>query len=745
MTKKGTLKPRPYARLITMIGDQLIRNEKVALTEIIKNSYDADASWVQIRFNDFVVKGNSIKITKESTIEIEDDGIGMTFDIIKDSWMNPASPYKYLKRRKGDAITRKGRIIQGEKGIGRYAVFRMGSCVELFTRRLEPRSEEIYVKSDLSRYDSEFISIDGELSDDPIYLDSVSYDYEVRSRPRYMWKRQMNVQNRSFKREPHGTLIRISNLKGSWTKNKIQGIYDDCLKMVSPFFKSDFTVDITLNGEIILSSYRQDALNDLLSQAPLKMEGSFTDDGFEFKSDTTEVKMDLSELSGIREIGSTFFDKDGNLLRKPECGPFSFQFYVFDLDRSSDLQSTLTDEDKRIIRSHRIYLYRDGIRVYPYGDPTDDWVGLDIARGTFKAGEYLSNDQVVGYVGISGNENPNLRDKTNREGLMDIGNASDDFRILVMGVLGFLRNEFKRMQLESTVKKRKRKKKKGLFIKDEYVIRDLGLLNSHFTEVNDSKGQKIFKKLETDYHNERKILTQRAEVVEDLAATGMAVDATSHDLMIMMDRATDTLNHLFVLVESDKISKDDFLEQLEKLRGQLGFIEDQLHGIQPLFRSSRRLRSKNNRVLDVMEKVKRYYGVYLEKRNISVEIIEEGSPLVIKIPEAILLQVFINLIDNSVYWLSSISRKKKQIKVLIRGDDSEVIFSDNGPGVSKVDAPYIFESFYSTKGISGRGLGLYIARQLLERYDYDIDLIIKENNKILNGANLYIDFNPDFD
>ncbi len=69
-----------------------------------------------------------------------------------------------------------------------------------------------------------------------------------------------------------------------------------------------------------------------------------------------------------------------------------------------------------------------------------------------------------------------------------------------------------------------------------------------------------------------------------------------------------------------------------------------------------------------------------------------------------------------------------------------MIFSDNGPGIMKDDAPYVFEPFYSGKGEEGRGLGLYIARQLLERNDYAIDLADMKSDRLLPGANFVISF-----
>src|SRR5882757_4646370 len=97
--KEGELKLKPYARLLTMIGDQLIKNEKIALFELIKNSLDADAEWVQVRLIDFGENRDldgaltEIFILPKSRIEIEDDGNGMTWEVVSNAWMNPASPF----------------------------------------------------------------------------------------------------------------------------------------------------------------------------------------------------------------------------------------------------------------------------------------------------------------------------------------------------------------------------------------------------------------------------------------------------------------------------------------------------------------------------------------------------------------------------------------------------------------------------------------------------------------------------
>ena len=76
---KRIFKIRPYARILTMLGDQLIKNEQIALTELIKNSYDADADWVKVSFENF---GKNLEVYNDSKIIIEDNGEGMTLESI---------------------------------------------------------------------------------------------------------------------------------------------------------------------------------------------------------------------------------------------------------------------------------------------------------------------------------------------------------------------------------------------------------------------------------------------------------------------------------------------------------------------------------------------------------------------------------------------------------------------------------------------------------------------------------------
>lgn len=91
----------------------------------------------------------------------------------------------------------------------------------------------------------------------------------------------------------------------------------------------------------------------------------------------------------------------------------------------------LTAVEKELVEKHRIYLYRDNARVYPYGEAKNDWLEIDALRGLIRANEFLTNGQTVGFVSISHSENPLLRDKTNREGLIEDGEVTFEFVALL--------------------------------------------------------------------------------------------------------------------------------------------------------------------------------------------------------------------------------------------------------------------------------------------------------------------------
>ena len=705
---------RPYARLITMLGDQLIKNETIALIEIIKNSYDADASWVKVNFVDFNEDGS---INKNSKIIIEDDGCGMNECILKKHWLNPATPDK-LKRK--NETTAKGRILQGEKGIGRFAVFKLGKNIKVITRR---KNEDIenHLIYNFSEYDDNFLLKNGQEKE--LYLDDLKVSFDKKP-PQFIVEKKIELGSIIKQRKPYGTIIEISNLKSNWTFARINRVQNEIGKM-QPIFSdddnNDFNVWIYMNGKVHISQekYKEKLKNCLEYKSVFKItEGKYTsaNNNIKFFLNGNPIELDFysPEINGLGQFKEYFKSSD----YKTECGDFGFEFYVFDFNINTENNSKymLDTEEKRIIKEHRIYLYRDHVRVMPYGDPDDDWLKVDMTRGTISAAEFLSNDQVVGCVYISQNGNPQLKDKTNREGLIESGQALGDFTNILQLILKYIRKEpFAKYLID---KKRK-------------------------TEIEQYKETQIFlRDFEKSYKKEHNALNERIKKTENLAAVGLSIETASHDVMLFLRKTLEQQDAIIKdLMMGGEINRDELTSRLTLIRGNLSIIQTQMKDIQLLFPSTKS-RTKNIDVKTIVEKVHGLYKRPFNKYNIDFSVQSTKNPLIVKTTDAVLLQVLINLFDNALYWLQTITDERK-ITVLLDGNEQRLIFSDNGPGIKDDDKNYIFEAFYSGKGEEGRGLGLYIAKQLLERYDYTIELAEFSKDELLKGANFVIEFSTE--
>lgn len=733
---------RPYARLITMLGDQLIKNEIIALVELIKNSYDADASWVKVSFINFA---SDYSLTSTSKIIIEDDGCGMNADILKKHWLNPATPDK-LRRKKINAKTEKGRILQGEKGIGRFAIFKLGKTIKITTRRQRQDAKGYFIDEgdeventlvyDFSKYDDNFLKENGQEKD--LFLENLQVEFS-QAPPTALVSKDIILGTTRRKRRPYGTIIEISNLKTKWSDLRVERVQKEVGKLQPIFSKDtydDFGVWIYKDNQLTESQdrYKEQLNYCLATKSVFKVTDGryFSEDNsinFNINGQNVHLSFEDSDINGLKQ-----FKKFNKPEYRTECGSFRFEFYIFDfnVDSGNPSKYFLDNDEKKIIREHRIYLYRDGLRVMPYGDPEDDWLRIDITRGTVRADEFLSNDQVVGCVYISQAENPKLIDKTNREGLIEDGQALDDFITVLQLILQYLRKKpFAQYLID------KQRKKEIDRIKHGRPIELIELSKKKYGD--DQKILTFLKSFESSYTKEKKVLEDRINKTENLAAVGLSIETASHDVMLFIRKTLENQDSLIRdITIGYEIDKEELQQRLTLIRGNLSMVETLMKDIQLLFPSTKS-RTKNINVKEIIDKVSRLYKRAFNDYKIYVDFEVTEQPLIVKTTDAVLLQVFINLFDNSLYWLKTINIER-HIKISIDGNNRRLIFSDNGPGIKDDDVNYIFEAFYSGKGEEGRGLGLYIARQLLDRYDYSIDLAEFSKDKVLNGANFVLEF-----
>ena len=722
---------RPYARLLTMLGDQLIRNERIALVELIKNSYDADASEVEVRFEDF---GKGMTVKSSSRIVVRDDGLGMTYETVLGRWMNPAAPQKYLNKRDSDGKTPvKGRTVQGEKGIGRFSVLKLGSKIRMVTR-LRDSTEETTLLWDFSGFDDDFTTTENQQHRE-IFLDEIGVECYQSAPER-------------FPGAEHGCEIEIRCLKGDWTEGSLEMLCRDFANLTDPVSRitrsteaDRFDISVLYNGVRRSIENEQTELLKILidDKSVLDIAGKFdcrrTRFFFRTKAGSDSISMTDSKVKGLWVWRRRFFTADGDVAgvnQEYTCGDFSFHFYIFDFARGGYGRYSLIQKEKNVLKAHRIYLYRDSVRVYPYGDPDDDWLNIDVTRGTGRAGDFFSNDQIVGWIDITQRDNPLLRDKTNREGLIETRGAASDLIFLVQVFLSYVKQyPYARYQ------QKQRQRNITRVVQQGAVARSLAKLKDAFRASGNQSAARDVSRVESEYGREKSHLSQRAEMTEDLAGVGLSVEMASHDIMLLMSRAQELSGKIAWAARMD--GSDNIREQTDMLIGVLQQIVNGMQDLQVLFKSSRR-RRKVLRVVPVLDKIHRIYGNVLQQRGIRYhKVTANESPLTANTTDGVVMQVLINLFDNACYWLETVDQSERDIRVTVDGEHGELIFSDSGPGVDSGDLPYIFEPFYSGKGQEGRGLGLYIARQLLERHDYSI-AVPEEHQRVLRGANFVVRF-----
>ena len=721
---------KAHARLLTMLGEQLIKNERIALVEIVKNSYDADARRVIVDFRGF---GESFEVGPTSSIVITDDGFGMSSGVVRNTWMNPATPSKAMAKR-SQPRTPLGRAIQGEKGIGRFATFKLGNQLSVVSRAAN-ETVETALLIDIAALDDEGSGSAAE----EMFLDDIEAMIETTA--------PVVFDGAGTIASEHGTQLEVRGLRAAWNEKLVREVFDDVGRLEPVMWdiratdentndeNKNFDVRFYRDGaDLRLGSARNAEFQAVLERAVLKVEDGKFDPllrsiSFSLEGRREVYSIDGPEVRGLKVFREHFLaENDG--LPDPKCGPFGFEFYVFDFSASAPAAHSLDRDEKTLLKRHRVYLYRDGIRVYPYGDPGDDWLQIDVIRGTQSARSMFSNDQTVGFVSITQEYNPKLRDKTNREGLLEDGDATGDFVALIQTVLAYLRA--KPYERYAAANRRARERNLKTHRVDELVsaVRQTANLPSSARKTLDS--------LEISLNAERELANTRISRTEQLAGVGLSVETASHDLIAAGREALRLARQLIDDLRLHDLTREPIFARVKALVSRLEFVVSRFADVQGLFVSTRQKRSRID-VLQLTRRVRLMYAGLHEDQRIGFEV-DDTTKVIAETTESAILQCLINLVDNATYWLMTSPHHPRLIRAYA-ADSKSVVITDNGPGIKEQDIPYIFEPFYSGKGDEGKGLGLYIARQNGFRNGFQIAVLdSRSDERALEGATFALTF-----
>lgn len=721
MTEKRTHKIKAKSHILSLLGEELIGSDSLAIFELVKNSYDADAENVTVTFIDL----NS----DNQKIIIEDDGSGMSPKIIEDVWLTIGTDFKRGKNRKES--NKYKRVSFGNKGVGRLAVHKLAKEIELETQQMG------------QMFSNQFKINWAELINSKEFIQELEVEVET-------------VPNLNFNKG-QGTRITLSQLTTKkWTQIAFRNLVRKIKNIQNPFKKLDnnFTVEIKCNDShsawIEDLAEPSDTLENSLYKFKFKvLKTSNNDEGFvkliwdyEFKPhDKLEISKKLVKQK-IEEnyfIGDLYKDIDGfNEDKKPlfkkflrnkdldNIGIIEGEFFVYNLNKSildGYFPGQYNAIKSFVSENKGVRVFRDGMRVYNYGESYDDWLDLDYTK-IQRAGDHFGKKVTIGYIELDLKESEKgLVEKTNREGFIE-NHTFNKFQLLSKNIFSF----FEKTALND----------KALideFIEGTKPIKKIGFgdsikeLEAVAKEKNIEKElSPIIKRIDKDYNSMR-------DVMVNSGMTGLNLGVAFHEV----ERE---IKYISKDLQADKI-------EVEEIRNRISNLLRILESLSPLLRKNKKTKTSAVNLIEVAKRMNQNRFKYHNVIFSSPPLTKESEDFNITGASNLLIGALGNIIDNSIYWTSAKQDLegdtfKAALTIttdLNTFDSPAIIIADNGLGFH-MEPEYLTQPFKSKKD-NGIGLGLYFVDLVMKMSGGRLvfpDVNDLDIPKVYNGACLALVF-----
>ena len=372
--------------LKNIIGKELITDDFIAVFELVKNSFDANARTVEIVFEGLQ--------SEHPCIVIKDDGDGMDESDLKDKWLFVAYSAKKLEQDYRDKI-KSGRVYAGAKGIGRFSCDRLGATLKLITRK---RTENAYC-----------------------YVLDVDWNrFEVDPKEEFQTiKAELATTNKlPFPEFESGTILEIKDLRSlDWDRDKLLKLRRSLERLINPNQANDvdnFSIILTAPDELredkALKQSNPDEPWNIVN-GPIK---NFVFEALELK--TTQIQLDIEEDG--RLLRTQLNDRGTLVYELLENNPYhgtlhNIHISLFFLNRAAKYAFA-----RRMglpnVRYGSVFLYKNGFRIHPFGDVGDDSLGINRRKqqGAFR---FLGSRELIGRIEING-PNPDFQETSSRDG-----------------------------------------------------------------------------------------------------------------------------------------------------------------------------------------------------------------------------------------------------------------------------------------------------------------------------------------
>lgn len=737
------------AGLKNIIGKELINDKYIAIFELVKNSYDAGAKNVTIKFENIY--------SNDSTIYIIDDGKGMSKQEIIDKWLFVAYSEKKNSTYRDNIKFR--RNYAGAKGVGRFSCDRLGETVELLSKTLDDTRVNC-VAINWSEFED---SDTQEFQNIEVLYDEIQSDMI----------------------HPKGTIIKISDLRERWNREELLQLKKSLTQLVNPEANENYDkFDIILDVEEEEENDRKEKEKEKVFDKDI-VNGKIVNHVFDvLKIKTTKITAAISEDG--KKITTTLNDRGIQLFEIEEKNKYSIKNIkgtVYSLNRAAKVNFTRM-MGIEFVNYGSVFIYKNGFRVYPYGEPEKDFMNID-RRKAQGYNRYLGTREISGRIDIFGDNKGFVETSSRNNGFISSYETSEleDFfyeymlkplEKYVVNIIHWGEEVIDSESLattmdgyddlEAVLKKIKSKFKPELLLSAKYNEELTDVILGHTekkknSEIDELKKiarekadtelleqadrvEKETKKLKREVSANRKELQQ--EVIEH-EKTKKELEVTQKQIGVLQSRADISVDNAIDAMHIMKTYADSIDSNIAEITDMVR-NGDEIEDILPIFHEIRQTCSKilntynlvinteynadtGNKEMDIVKFTK----TYTEK--------QWNHKLPVEIKGVAHMNLMFNPLEFSIIIdnIADNAKKSNSTKLQIIFVDEEdchcIRWIDDGYGLQMdVDNSKIFQQGFTTT--KGTGIGLYTVKKYAEK----MKAIVTVNEKYKDGFELQMRF-----
>ena len=698
MDENRKLKWRFDISTFRLIGRDLITDRVTALFELVKNCYDANAQNVEVIFEN-VGAGK-----RYSSIRIEDDGYGMSFEDIRDKWMVIGTSSKRVRPYSPEPFNRK---CVGEKGIGRFAVDKLGDKVSIITKK-KGTSKWLKVDIDWTSYYA-----DSEKKADIRLFTDVENTYTYTD---------------AEDSDTSGTKLIITCIREPWTKKEIEHLTREISKIVSPFANLSYPFKV----HVIASEFNID-----------KESVRTLDD---FTNATLSISIDFDKEKNLQQ--SIFYDK----------GKKTFSYHLIPLKSFGGIRIKIFFFDETARRNYRkafpndpidgFKVYRDGIIATPFAETNEnpdlkrDILGIDkrVYQDIFNR---ISTREFLGVIDITKKGNPLIIDATNRQDFVD----NEEYREMKKFIITQL-NAIQDYKVEMRQAKRDNAQEGLKTASDD--------INSLVEAFNDIVAQKpelkqtvepLIKQVRKTGRSVKPAISEQRKALEDFTRREniyMSIMSLQQFAINITHAVRTTLNQIRDRVEffyryyPDPEEEELFIRYSKEMYERFKVLNRVINYM--LSYSQSNLTPEEVDLKTTFEEILKDYDNVFSREGISLQTYFPEK-LVLNANKQFFRDILQNLIDNSVKAMITSKQKVIRCSYEIQNDMLEILVSDTGIGIPLEDREQVFALYYTTTELQGgAGVGLYIVKTRVLSLGGSVAVIDSEFGNIGTTVKITIPF-----